>query len=73
MIFTCGEFVVYVTSINCIFPRNAILVALLYSGFISSTIKLSVYKKLAVYLSGAKNLSFCTISDFGSPTIMEGF
>ena len=29
----------YVAYKKCIFPRNAILVALLYSGFISSTIK----------------------------------
>ena len=29
----------------------------------------SVYKIPAVYLSGAKNVCFCTISDFGSPTI----
>ena len=28
----------YVAYKKCIFPRNAILVALLYSGFISSTI-----------------------------------
>ena len=32
--------------------------------------KLSVYKIPAVYLSGAKNVCFCTIRDFGSPTIM---
>ena len=29
----------------------------------------SVYKFPAVYLSGAKNVCFCTILDFGSPTI----
>ena len=32
-------------------------------------LRLSVYKILAVYLSGAKNVCFCTIRDFGSPTI----
>ena len=32
--------------------------------------RLSVYKIPAVYLSGAKNVCFCTIRDFGSPTIM---
>ena len=31
--------------------------------------RLSVYKILAAYLSGAKNVCFCTIRDFGSPTI----
>ena len=30
--------------------------------------RLSVYKIPAVYLSGAKNVCFCTIGDFGSPT-----
>ena len=30
--------------------------------------RLSVYKIQAVYLSGAKNVCFCTIGDFGSPT-----
>ena len=30
--------------------------------------RLSVYKIPAVYLSGAKNVCFCTICDFGSPT-----
>ena len=34
--------------------------------------RLSVYKIPAVYLSGAKNVCFCTIRDFGSPTI-RGF
>ena len=29
----------------------------------------SVYKIPAVYISGAKNVCFCTIRDFGSPTI----
>ena len=33
--------------------------------------RLSVYKIPAVYLSGAKNVCFCTIRDFGSPTINE--
>ena len=32
--------------------------------------RLSVYKIPAVYLSGAKNVRFCTILDFGSPTII---
>ena len=31
----------------------------------------SVYKKPAVYLSGAKNVCFCTIGDFGSPTMVK--
>ena len=31
--------------------------------------RLSVYKITAVYLSGAKNVCFCTIRDFSSPTI----
>ena len=31
--------------------------------------RLSVCKIPAVYLSGAKNVCFCTIRDFGSPTI----
>ena len=31
--------------------------------------RLPVYKIPAVYLSGAKIVSFCTIGDFGSPTI----
>ena len=30
--------------------------------------RLSVYKIQAVYLSVAKNVCFCTIRDFGSPT-----
>ena len=30
--------------------------------------RLSVYKIQAVYLSGANNVCFCTIRDFGSPT-----
>ena len=30
--------------------------------------RLSVYKIPAVYISGAKNVCFCTIRDFGSPT-----
>ena len=33
--------------------------------------RLSVYKIPAVYLSGAKNVCFCTIRDFGSPTIED--
>ena len=33
-------------------------------------LKLSVYKIPAVYLLGAKNVCFCTIGDFGSPTIV---
>ena len=33
--------------------------------------RLSVYTIPAVYLSGAKNVCFCTIHDFGSPTICE--
>ena len=33
--------------------------------------RLSLYKILAVYLSGAKNVCFCTIRDFGSPTIYD--
>ena len=33
--------------------------------------RLSVYKIPAVYLSGAKNVYFCTIRDFGSPTNMH--
>ena len=33
--------------------------------------RLSVYKIPAVYLSGAKNLCFCTICNFGSPTKMS--
>ena len=33
--------------------------------------RLSVYKIQSVYLSGAKNVCFCTIRDFGSPTIMK--
>ena len=33
--------------------------------------RLSVYKIPAVYLSGAKNMCFCTIRDFGSPTIIR--
>ena len=32
--------------------------------------RLSVYKIPAVYLSGAKNVCFCTIGDFGSPTTL---
>ena len=41
------------------------------SGRISYQVlfRLSVYKIPAVYLSGAKNVCFCTIRDFGSPTI----
>ena len=35
--------------------------------------RLSVYKIPAVYLSGAKNVCFCTIRDFGSPTMMFEF
>ena len=31
--------------------------------------RLSVYQITAVYLSDAKNVCFCTIRDFGSPTI----
>ena len=31
--------------------------------------RLSVYKIPTVYLLGAKNVCFCTIRDFGSPTI----
>ena len=30
--------------------------------------RLSVYKIRAVYLTGAKNVCFCMIGDFGSPT-----
>ena len=33
--------------------------------------RLSLYKIRAVYLSGAKNVCFCTIRDFGSPTNMQ--
>ena len=33
--------------------------------------RLSVYKIQAVYLSGAKNVCFFTIRDFGSPSIMQ--
>ena len=33
--------------------------------------RLSVYKIQAVYLSGAKNVCFCTIRDFGSPTTSD--
>ena len=41
--------------------------------------RLSVYKIPAIYLSGAKNVCFCTIGDFGSQTnihaaeALEGF
>ena len=35
---------------------------------VSYLFRLSVYKIPAVYLSGAKNVCFCTIRDFGSPT-----
>ena len=35
--------------------------------------RLSVYKIPAVYLSGAKNVCFCTIRDFVSPTIKGYF
>ena len=34
--------------------------------------RLSVYKIPAVYLLGAKNVSFCKMRDFGSPTIPHG-
>ena len=34
--------------------------------------RLSVYKIPAVYRSGAKNVCFCTIRDFGSPTMCGG-
>ena len=34
--------------------------------------RLSVYKIPATYLSGAKNVCFCTIRDFGSPTKSYG-
>ena len=33
--------------------------------------RLSEYKIPAVYLAGAKNVCFCTIRDFGSPTIWQ--
>ena len=33
--------------------------------------RLSVYKIPAVYLLGAKNVRFCTIRDFGSPTMFH--
>ena len=33
--------------------------------------RLSVYQIPAVYLSGAKNVCFCMIRDFGSPTIYD--
>ena len=35
--------------------------------------RLSVYKIPVVYLSGAKNVCFCTIRDFGSPAISDGY
>ena len=38
----------YVAYKKCIFPQNAILVTLLYSGFISSTISISVCKIPAI-------------------------
>ena len=44
---------------KCIFPQNAILVELLYSGSYQAPFRLSVYKIPAVYLSGAKNVCFC--------------
>ena len=33
--------------------------------------RLSVYTIPAVYLSGAKNVCFCMIGEFGSPTILK--
>ena len=59
----------YVAYKKCIFPQNAILITLLYSGFFQALFRLSVYKIPAVYLTGAKNVCFCTIRDFGSPAI----
>ena len=58
----------YVAYKKSIFPQNAILVALLYSDSNQALSRLSVYKIPAVYLLGAKNVCFCTIRDFGSPT-----
>ena len=52
---------------KCIFPRNAILVALQWF-YIKHYFDYQ-YKNPAVYLSVAKKLSFLTIQDFGSPTI----
>ena len=40
-------------------------------GSYQALFRLSVYKFPAVYLLGAKNVCFCTIRDFGSPTTTD--
>ena len=48
-----------------ILTKNAFLIVVSYQALF----RLSVYKIPTVYFSGAKNVCFCTIRDFGSPTI----
>ena len=48
----------YVAYKKCIFPRNAILVALLYSGFISSTIYTISIQNSSRILFGCKKCVF---------------
>ena len=63
-------FLLYLTTAatKCVFLFNTISVALLYSDYISSNIKIISYKNPATYRSGANILRICTICEFGSPT-----
>ena len=51
------------------FPRDAIRVALLYSGFISGNIKAFRKQKFSRIPLGCKGYVFLEIRDLGSPTI----
>ena len=51
------------------FPRNAIRVALLYSGFMSTSIKAIRIQNSAVYLSSARVRFFGEILDLGFQSI----
>ena len=57
---------------KCIFPENAIQIALLYSGFISIFCQAINIQKFSFIPFGCKKMRFCTIGHFCSPTINNG-
>ena len=54
---------------KCMFPRNAIRVALLYSGFMLAGIQAFHIQKFSRISLGCIFLCFCMIRNLGSPTI----
>ena len=70
--FLCYEILLnmtYVAYKNAIFRERQIWSHCYTVVSYQALFRLSVCKIPAVYLSGAKNVCFCTIRDFGSPTM----